>query len=194
MRREHGSICGLSLFAALVVLAWVATTAHADRPIAAGSTAGICDVLSDATSSLESLCVNYCVLHDCVNSDDPECDNLLANYDRHREDGDPDMPCLATCPCFTAEELRNFQIELTWCIRESSSRFLFSAIMGEIESIGAAAASRLDIERYDCGYSDPTVAVIRFGGFALDSKEAAVCHALVDAAIAERGLTCRSLY
>jgi hypothetical protein len=174
-------------------LALLASPGSADHPKAA---AGICGALSDATLGLESLCVNYCEARDCPNSDKPECERLLTNYDRHRRDGDPEMPCLQTCPCFSAQELRDFPVELTQCMRNLSSDYLFTAIFGEFEADGAAASSRIDLGLYDCGYSvfsvDPPI--IRFGGLALDPGEAAVCRAMIDVEIAERGLTCRPLY
>jgi hypothetical protein len=176
----------MAVFAGLALLA---SAGSAERPYA-----GVCGTLSDATPGLEALCVNYCEMRDCPNSDKPECDNLLANYDRHRGAGDPEMPCLWTCPCFTAQELRDHPVELTQCVQHSSD-FLFTAIFDESEISGAGSSSNFAFGFFDCLFTDFSVhpPIIRFGGGSLDPGEAAVCRALVDVEIAERGLSCRPL-
>jgi hypothetical protein len=179
----------VAVFASLVLLA---STGSAERPQTAASSAGICGVLSDATPGLESLCVNYCERRDCPNSDEPECDNLLINYDRHRRDGDPEMPCLWTCPCFTAQEVRDHPAELTRCIQYASADFFFRAIFAEDGVSGAGSTSNWWMGSHDCLYADFTVdpPIVRFGGLALEPEEAAVCQAVIDAEIFDRGLTC----
>jgi hypothetical protein len=185
----------VTILVTFVGFALLASLAHARGPDAGGTSAGVCGVLSDATPGLESLCVNYCEVRNCPNSDGRECESLLTNYDRHRRDGDPRMPCLQNCPCFTAQELRDYPVELVECIRDSSADFLFTAVIGESEVDGAASVSNFAIGFYDCVYSDTTVdpPIVRFGGGALDPEDAAVCHAVIEAEIAGRGLICGPL-
>jgi hypothetical protein len=191
MTLDH-RVMALVLFAGFALLA---SLADAERPNAAAANESRCDALSDATPGLESLCVNYCDRRDCPNSDKLGCDILLANYDRHRRDGDPEMPCLQTCPCFTARELRDYPAELTQCIQQSSSDTLASGIFGEPDVNGAGAISVFASGFNSCLYADFTVdpRIVRFGGASLDSEVVAVCVAMVDAEIAARGHTCQPL-
>jgi hypothetical protein len=182
----------LVVFAGLALLA---SPGSAERPRADAASAGICGVLSGATPGLESLCVNYCEARDCPNSDARACESLLRNYNRHRRDGDPEMPCLQACPCFTAEDLRFHPAELVRCTQHVNPDFLASGIFDEIETSGAGSVSNFTGGFHDCLYSDFTVdpPIARFGGGSLDPDAVAACIAVIDAEIAARGLTCQSL-
>lgn len=79
---------------------------------------GVCDGLVGATPGLYGLCVAFCEAQDCEPdflAADPfaKCKasspKILAAYDRKKRADDPDMPCIMTgCPCFTAEEVEEF--------------------------------------------------------------------------------------
>lgn len=181
-----------NLIAALtsaLVVAFLAD-AQAEKPIEPGPGEGICAALFfqvNTTPGLHALCTNYCERRDCPNSDDPECDRLLDNYNRHRTENDPQMPCLEACPCYTAEEVRNHPVELTHCIQDFSER-PYSAITDEPETSGAASGV------FFCMWSDVTVDpwIVRMAP--VTDSNGAVCRAIVDAVIAERGLICDSLF
>jgi len=68
---------------------------------------GVCDELQGSTPGLYGLCVAYCEAQDLDTFDKkPPSLKILANYDKKRQAGDPDMPCLQVpCPCWTTEEL-----------------------------------------------------------------------------------------
>jgi hypothetical protein len=88
----------------------------------------ICDDLKYATPGLYGLCIAFCEAQDseCVPDDtalDPYADcrmrdrRILERYDRRKQDGDPDMPCLPnqddqsaeySCPCWGEEQLQYF--------------------------------------------------------------------------------------
>lgn len=72
-----------------------AGTRDGDTP----SEESVCDVLRDGeyTKGLYGLCVAYCEA-------EARSEKVLANYDRKRNEGDPEMPCTAPpeCPCWTA--------------------------------------------------------------------------------------------
>ena len=176
----------LATFAGFVL---ATSSAQADRPSAASANEGVCDVLAGASPSLESLCVNYCEARDCVNSDDSECDNLLANYDRHRGAGDPEMPCLVSCPCYTTADIRNHPADLNNCIQWTDPS-IFSALIDETTVNGVGAGINVSGEFYSCLYSDFTEGSAVVDLRIVSPDEARVCVDLVDAEIAARGLTC----
>lgn len=68
---------------------------------------GVCDVLQGATPGLFGLCVAYCEAQDLdVINREPPSTKILANYDKKKQPGDPDMPCVqpVACPCWTPTE------------------------------------------------------------------------------------------
>lgn len=83
----------------------------------------VCDPLKadEVTKGLYGLCVAFCEAHDTTNVTTPiapeelvgltmnaPSGRILDNYNRKKQDGDPDMPCLLVqepCPCFSQEEL-----------------------------------------------------------------------------------------
>lgn len=82
---------------------------------------GICDELVGGTPGLYGLCVAFCEAQDIASIDEPITEDhlaalevsapsgkILANYDRKKQPGDPDMPCIKVeepCPCWSSEEL-----------------------------------------------------------------------------------------
>jgi len=189
MRIETKPGLHVMLLVTFAGFALATSVAQAERPSASSANAGVCDVLSDATPSLESLCVNYCEARDCVNSDDPECDNLLANYDRHRGDGDPEMPCLVSCPCYTTADIRNHPADLNSCIQWTDPS-IFSALIDETTLNGVGAGINVSGEFYTCGYTDFTTASPVVDLRIVSPEEARACVDIVDAEIAARGLSC----
>jgi hypothetical protein len=177
------------VFAMFAGLALATSPARAERPNAGSHNEGICEVLADASPGLESLCVNYCEARDCTNADDSECDALLANYDRHRAAGDPEMPCLVSCPCFTAADIRDHPAELTLCYQWTDPS-IFSALVDETDLNGVGAGINVSGGFYSCLYSDFTTAFPVVDLRIVSPAEAQVCVDLVDAEIAARELSC----
>ena len=107
--------CVMRRFVFVLGLLLVCGTAFAQTPDEeTPANEGVCDVLIGGTPGLYGLCVAYCEAMDCHLDGDglPQCKNanatILKNYDRKKQPGDPDMPCLLPdCPCFTQEELEN---------------------------------------------------------------------------------------
>lgn len=93
----------------------------------------VCDVLKDATPGLYGLCIAYCEAQDSQCIPDFEAENpvghcrrrdqrILDRYERKKQEGDPDMPCLPNagadpseilCPCWSQADLELFQAGLT---------------------------------------------------------------------------------
>jgi len=181
----------LGVLLACVVLSLSAPSVHAQRPEADGAGEGLCAVLSTATPGLESLCVNYCEARDCPNSDATACERLLANYDRHRRDGDPEMPCLDVCPCFTAREIRDHPADLTRCSLRESDGSEFSGLFDANDGTqGVGVFSSIERNIYQCRYVNSFADPEDFRFERIGPDEANSCHAVVGDAIAERGLTC----
>ncbi len=82
---------------------------------------GVCDELKDGTPGLYGLCVAFCEAQDIASIEQPITEEdlatlegsapsgkILANYDKKKQPGDPEMPCIKVeepCPCWSAEEL-----------------------------------------------------------------------------------------
>jgi hypothetical protein len=96
----------------------------------------VCDALQDATPGLFGLCVAYCEAKDC---DDPLSDcgtsgeRILANYNKKKAAGDPDMPCLAqpapaaACPCFSEGDILALSTPYNLCF--DNYRGILTAVM-----------------------------------------------------------------
>ena len=85
----------------------------------------VCDALMEAgvTKGLYGLCVAFCEAQDVAERTTPltpeDLDSLkvdvpsgriLANYNKKKQDSDPEMPCVLVqeaCPCFTKQELQS---------------------------------------------------------------------------------------
>jgi len=85
----------------------VASLAFFSAPLMADD---VCGDLVDGTPGLYGLCNAYCVAQECdsyAGGEAPNsCNRLLANYNKKRNDSDPEMPCAAvSCPCWGMDEL-----------------------------------------------------------------------------------------
>jgi hypothetical protein len=110
IRRSGSRYLWLSLLALLLAGSTGAQTPDLQTP----ANEGICDELMYATPGLYGLCVAYCEAQDCdltTASLSMQCQppnkRILENYDRKKQSGDPEMPCVqqAACPCWTVDEL-----------------------------------------------------------------------------------------
>ena len=71
---------------------------------------GRCDVLSDSTPSLYGLCIAYWATQENGNSE--ASSKILEKYNNRKSDAnpvDPDMPGLVACPCWTADQLSEWE-------------------------------------------------------------------------------------
>ena len=69
---------------------------------------GVCDTVKGATPGLYGLCVAYCEAQDLdlLGDQEPPNNKILDNYNRKKQAGDPDMPCLRVpCPCYDESDL-----------------------------------------------------------------------------------------
>lgn len=80
-----------------------ATTPDGETP----ANEGICDGLQGATPGLYGLCVAYCEAQDLDTFDKkPPSTKILDNYNRKKQAGDPDMPCVSPdYICFNQAQL-----------------------------------------------------------------------------------------
>lgn len=97
--------CAFALFTGIATMSGnaIASTPDGETP----ANEGVCDGLQGATPGLYGLCVAYCEAQDLdATNKNPPSLKILANYNKKKQAGDPDMPCVQTpCPCFSIEEL-----------------------------------------------------------------------------------------
>jgi len=114
-----------SIILSVAVTILMAPSALAQKPDGeTPANASVCDVLHEATPGLHGLCVAFCEVQDHPNilaaiteqeihalEDAAPSGRLLANYNKKKKAGDPDMPCMNTttvtdpCPCWAEAEL-----------------------------------------------------------------------------------------
>ena len=94
-----------ALFTGLATMSGTAIALTADDETPANE--GVCDALQGGTGGLYGLCVAYCEAQDLDAFEvEPPRSKILENYNRKKQTGDPDMPCMQIpCPCWSAEEL-----------------------------------------------------------------------------------------
>lgn len=139
---------------------------------------GVCDdlMVGGITKGLYGLCVAYCEAQDLdlLGNKTPPSIRILQNYDKKKQIGDPDMPCIkAPCPCWTDEELA--AILGTGGMKTCTLIDDFAQIENVVDTInGVAQRARIDKERLLCRYLDRTVSPRisrRTGGILLDEAE-----------------------
>jgi len=184
------SIAALSLILAGFALG--SSPASAQSNAQATADARTCDALVDATPGLRGICVAYCERLDCSNPDSPECAALRSSYDRRRQTGDPDLPCLPICPCFSLSELLDHPAELDTCeIGESEYEAWAGAWDHATALQGCGTFSSTEFGDFaQCRFQN-TVVDPPYTRFArITQEEAAICRAIVAEFIAARGLDC----
>jgi hypothetical protein len=142
---------------------------------------GVCDVLIGATPGLYGLCNAYCEAQDLDDFDKkPPSVKILANYNKKKKAGDPDMPCLQTpvadCPCWTETELASVNDgDGVGCSRLGAAIQVRDASPLHLADANTAAGS----ER--CRYVDTGTSPITTRFFNISLDEAAACFSQVDA-------------
>ena len=101
-------------FVWLLALASLSGTANAATPDGeTPANEGVCDALQGGTGGLYGLCVAYCEAQDLdAFEKEPPRTKILENYNRKKQAGDPDMPCLQIpCPCWNDAELASISAD-----------------------------------------------------------------------------------
>lgn len=177
-------LAGLFFMASLVVAAPViAETPDGTTP----ANEGVCDGLkTNATPGLYGLCVAYCEAQDLDIVGDKETpnDKILANYNKKKQAGDPEMPCRKVpCPCWENTTLapitsRAGSGDVLSCVS--------SATTAQIRNTTNLQFATADIGRQPpiCRYTDTTVTPRISVRFDLNAAEAQSCYDQILAACA----------
>jgi hypothetical protein len=178
-------LASLFLIAGLVVAAPViAETPDGMTP----ANEGVCDVLkTNATPGLYGLCVAYCEAQDLDTFEkEPASSNILANYNKKKQVGDPNMPCVKVpCPCWSDAELATITADnaAAACLRAGSK---IQLIDNTPKTHFAEADTALGAER--CRYINLNLAPPVARNFSITAPEAASCYAAVNSACTALGL------
>jgi len=157
----------------------LATTPDGETP----ANEGVCDVLKmdGITKGLYGLCVAYCEAQDLNDMNkEPPSTRILANYNKKKQAGDPDMPCLQpppNCPCWTTAELESIftdGVSGTCTSSSDQTQFIdftpvFQAAQGTVN--GSAGST--------CGFTDLSTGKSLFVN--ISESDATVCKTQVEA-------------
>ena len=175
-----------AIFASLLMLlsnAVVASTPDGDTP----ANEGVCDTLKGKTPGLYGLCVAYCEAQDLDSFDkEPPNTKILANYNKKKQAGDPDMPCLQVpCPCWSDAELAAIGADGIAAACPSSTNKL-QIIDNAPKTLFAEADKNAGRER--CRYIDLNTVPPIIRSFQITAPEAQSCYAAVESACNALGL------
>lgn len=176
IKKQYLARFGFILSVALAAISGFAnaTTPDAETP----ANEGICNSLQGSTSGLYGLCVAYCEAQDLNTLDkNPPSLRILANYNKKKQAGDLDMPCVSPqYSCFNQAELDSI-ITTNQCQRytDNSGSVIQYGIQGGslndhfVKVDTRAAAS--------CVYVDVTVTpnIVRTQ-FTVDAAQAQAAH------------------
>lgn len=178
----------LGMFAVLIIgitsTSVLALTPDGETP----ANEGVCDGLkTNATPGLYGLCVAYCEAQDLDTFDkEPANTKILANYNKKKQVGDPDMPCLKVpCPCWTDAELASISADdmAAACTRATNK---IQIIDNAPKTHFAEADTSIGRER--CRYIDLNVVPPSVRSFSITAPEAQSCFTAVSAACNALGL------
>ena len=172
----------------------------------------VCDVLSDATPGLQGLCNAFCEAQDAdigyISGDilaKASHARLLANYNKKKQAGDPDMPCLrSACPCFDSQDIVDIgaEFKLAICVYSESgtgSGFYRNTKVKEKLCNSEASITENKDGTYSCFYADqvpgtdPRTCVVRRTATVddLTAEQAAACHQAIADGAAALGVQCK---
>jgi len=143
---------------------------------------GVCDILQGATPGLYGLCVAYCEAQDLDTFDkEPPSTKILANYNKKKKAGDPDMPCLKVpCPCWSDEELASITSDgIGTCV--DSTDGLRKQVIDNM-SLTKFAEADTGVGRERCRYIDLNVVPRIVRSFSITAEEAQSCFGDVEQA------------
>lgn len=172
-------------FAFLLGMTAITTTAIASTPDGeTPANEGVCDVLIGATPGLFGLCNAYCEAQDLDEFDkEPPSTKILANYNKKKQAGDPDMPCLQVpCPCWSEAELASISADgQAICIPASNK---LQKINTTLDIARQFAEADTNAGRERCRYLDLNTVTPTLRTFSITPEEAQSCYAQVDQACA----------
>ena len=167
-------LASLFFIAGLVVAApAIAETPDGTTP----ANEGVCDGLkTNATPGLYGLCVAYCEAQDLDTFEkEPTSTKILENYNKKKQAGDPDMPCIKVpCPCWTDAELAAFTPVA--CVSGTNK---LQVINTAPKTNFAEADTTLGRER--CRYINLNTVPPVVRSFSITAPEAQSCYAALDA-------------
>jgi hypothetical protein len=148
---------------------------------------GACDVLkTNATPGLYGLCVAYCEAQDLDTFEkEPTNTKILANYNKKKNAGDPDMPCVKVpCPCWTDAELASISVDGAAACLRSTNKIQF------IDNLPKTRFAEADITSASerCRYINLNVSPLVVRSFSITAPEAASCYTAVNSACSALGL------
>jgi hypothetical protein len=169
----------------------------------------VCSTLAGGTPGLYGLCTAYCEAQDAdiaFFSGDilikTSHQKLLDNYNRKKQKGDPDMPCLrGSCPCFTANDVAAIGGSHASCIISQSHGLTRYLGYDENNCQGAATVQPGKVEgAASCMYrkDTPSGDIMRrcvkdlgivVEGLTLEEEQA--CKDAVVAGAAQNGVACK---
>jgi len=187
----HTSIKSISSnFACLFLVAGLISAAPVIAETPDGTTPaneGVCDSLkTNATPGLYGLCVAYCEAQDLDTFEkEPANSKILANYNKKKQAGDPDMPCVKVpCPCWTDAELASISVGGAAACLRATNKIQLIDNMPRIHF--AEADTTLAAER--CRYIDLNVSPTVVRNLGITAPQAASCYAAVESACGSLGL------
>lgn len=180
------AMLGLFLVAGLATMSVpvMAETPDGETP----ANEGVCDVLrTNATPGLYGLCVAYCEAQDLDTFEkEPTNIKILGNYNKKKQAGDPDMPCVKIpCPCWSDAELASISTDevAAACVRATNK---IQIIDNTPKTHFAEADTNLSRER--CRYINRNITPTLLRSFSITAPEAQSCYAAVSAACSALGL------
>lgn len=150
---------------------------------------GVCDGLKiNATPGLYGLCVAYCEAQDLdVTGKEPPNTKILENYNKRKQAGDPDMPCVKIpCPCWTDAELASISVGgAAACLRSSTST---GASIQFIDNMPKTHFALADTTRSRCAYIDLNQVSPVVRSQTISATDVQACYGAVSAACTGLGL------
>lgn len=186
IRSVRSKLASLFFIAGLVAAApVVAETPDGTTP----ANEGVCDGLkTTATPGLYGLCVAYCEAQDLdVTGKEPPNTKILENYNKRKQAGDPDMPCVKVpCPCWTDAELASISVGgAAACLRSSTST---GASVQLIDNAPKTHFAMADTTRLRCAYVDLNLSTPVVRSQTISPADAQACYNAVSAACTDLGL------
>jgi hypothetical protein len=178
----------------------------------------VCDDLQWATPGLYGLCIAFCEAQDCEPDFSalnpfaecrPSSAKLLRNYEKKKQPGDPEMPCVrqAACPCWTEAELDALRFPASgdvkvctidavdsdfgyvnldqWQVRDSGTA-AFSVVATFQTPNGGSFCALTNA----CSSGDSDCVPAAIAPMPVTAEEFAVCEAQLNQAGADRALDC----
>jgi hypothetical protein len=184
----------------LLSLVFLSIPVHAQTPDGeTPANEGVCDKLMGATPGLYGLCVAFCEAQDCPDPDsvsaqcEPSKQKLLEIYNRKKQPGDPEMPCVSqgSCPCFEEYELSDYSPfptnDFLECIDDTDLGGFITSIRWESSST-VEAIHALALRPDQCYFKYINLEgeiIIRF--LQITEEECVACGAIIRGIIDENG-------